>query len=183
MIHFTSDQHVGDANIIKYCHRPFSSLEEMNFAMLERWNAVVGPDDEVYCLGDFAFQSREYELEVLLGQLNGRIYYVKGNHDKEVLRADKRVGRFEWVKDYFELKVDDPEMPDGRQKICLMHYPLMSWNGEVHGSWHLHGHTHEIVMSDKPAMLNVCVEQTDYAPISYEDVKRIITERYRHGKK
>lgn len=59
----------------------------------------------------------------------------------------------------------------------------MSWNGEVHGSWHLHGHTHKIVMSDKPAMLNVCVEQTDYAPISYEDVKRIITERYRHGKK
>lgn len=97
-------------------------MQEMNETMLERWNAVVRPEDDVYCLGDFAFQSRDYELEMLLAQLNGRIFYIKGNHDKEILRAGTRHGRFEWVKDYFELKVDDPEMPDGRQKICLMHF-------------------------------------------------------------
>ena len=52
---FTSDHHFGHAKIIEYCKRPFSSVEEMNQVMIDRWNEVVGPDDHVYHLGDFAF--------------------------------------------------------------------------------------------------------------------------------
>lgn len=184
MIYFTSDHHFGHRNIIEYTHRPFASLSEMNEELLRRWNSVVGPTDEVYHLGDMAFQSHAYDLESILEQLNGKIYYIRGNHDKEIMTADKRIHRFEWIKDYFELKIDDPELKsdDGsRQKIVLCHYPFITWNGEAHGSWHLHGHSHEIVMSSKPGQLNVCVEQTNYTPISYDQVKTLITERYRHG--
>jgi calcineurin-like phosphoesterase family protein len=56
-VFFTSDTHFGHANIIKYCGRPFASVEEMNRELIARWNAVVGPRDTVYHLGDRAWEN------------------------------------------------------------------------------------------------------------------------------
>ena len=52
---FIADFHFDHANIIKYCNRPFSSTEEMNTFMLERYNTVIRDDSDVYFLGDMAF--------------------------------------------------------------------------------------------------------------------------------
>ena len=52
---FTSDTHFDHKNIIRYCNRPFSSIEEMNNFLIKRWNATVGPDDTVFHLGDVTF--------------------------------------------------------------------------------------------------------------------------------
>jgi len=49
---FSADQHFGHSNIIKYCNRPFASVEEMDRVMVERWNARISPKDNVYLLGD-----------------------------------------------------------------------------------------------------------------------------------
>src|ERR1017187_8378616 len=51
---FTADQHFGHKRIIELSGRPFGSVEEMNEAVVDRWNAVVAPDDLVWVLGDFA---------------------------------------------------------------------------------------------------------------------------------
>ena len=52
---FTGDQHFDHANIIRFCNRPFTSVEEMNETIIENWNSIVSNKDDVYCLGDFAF--------------------------------------------------------------------------------------------------------------------------------
>lgn len=79
---FTSDTHFGHANIIKYCARPFASVQEMNRELLARWNAVVGPRDTVYHLGDFAL-GKESETPAFLRKLNGsRKILIRGNHDR-----------------------------------------------------------------------------------------------------
>lgn len=80
---FTSDTHFNHTNIIRYCSRPFSSVEEMNRAMIERWNAVVGPGDTVYHLGDFAM-GKASEWPSILPQLNGaRKILIIGSHDRK----------------------------------------------------------------------------------------------------
>ena len=68
---FTADTHFGHANIIKYCHRPFATVEEMDEALVRNWNAVVSPDATVFHLGDFALDSKERWKE-LFERLNGK---------------------------------------------------------------------------------------------------------------
>lgn len=77
---FISDTHFGHKKILEYEkeHRPFDSIEEMNEAIIDRWNSVVRPKDIVYHLGDFALHSSYIPLA---GKLAGKKYLVLGNHD------------------------------------------------------------------------------------------------------
>ena len=52
-IWFIADPHFDHKNIIKYCERPFNTVEEMNQTLIERWNSVVKKDDKVFCIGGF----------------------------------------------------------------------------------------------------------------------------------
>jgi calcineurin-like phosphoesterase family protein len=52
-IWFTSDTHFGHNNILKFCKRPWNTVEEMDEALINNWNAVVGTNDIVFHLGDF----------------------------------------------------------------------------------------------------------------------------------
>ena len=76
----TSDTHFNHANIIKYCNRPFSSVEEMNETIIANWNKVVSERDIVYHLGDFALGDKSL-IPNILRRLNGCIKVIMGNHD------------------------------------------------------------------------------------------------------
>ena len=54
---FTSDPHYGHGNIIKYCKRPFKSVEEMNKTLIKNHNERVKPEDMVFMAGDFCFRN------------------------------------------------------------------------------------------------------------------------------
>lgn len=167
---FTADQHFGHKNIIKYCNRPFSSVEEMNKVMVDRWNEVVGKDDEVYVAGDFIWDKRLCsEIPQLL---NGEIHLIPGNHD---------------YKMYLELDVDNifpssqiTQVDWNRQRIILCHYPMVSWIASCYGSWHLHGHTHckidyPSVTKDRLAF-DVGVDGNNFYPHSILDIVSIFNK-------
>ena len=72
--------------------------------------------------------------EEFLKRLNGKKYYIFGNHDKH-LRKEKFLQYFEWMKEYAEISID------GKHSI-LFHYPIFSWNKMHYGSYQFYGHTH-----------------------------------------
>jgi calcineurin-like phosphoesterase family protein len=173
-IFFTSDQHFGHANIIKYSQRPFASVIEMNAEMIRKWNEKIEKNDIVYHLGDLSLASIE-ETKTILDQLNGKIFLIKGNHDKSTITYPKR---FEWIKDFYELSVNDPEAPNGKQKIVLLHYAMKVWRSSFRGTWHLYGHSHGHLPDDETSRsFDVGVDCHDFYPLSYEEVKAIMQRK------
>ena len=171
-IFFSADHHFGHANIIKFENRPFESVEEMDEELIKRWNEKVGKDDEVYYLGDLSLASPSKTKEIL-NQLNGKIYLIKGNHEKSSLSFPER---FEWIKDYHELYVE-PENGT-KQKVILMHYCLKVWNGSHKGTWQLFGHSHGNLPDDETQrQFDVGVDCHDFYPISLQEVQEIMNRK------
>ena len=136
MLFFTSDTHFGHANIIKYCNRPFASVEEMDAALIANWNAVVGEKDTVFHLGDIAMGEMRTARENLK-QLNGKILYLTGNHFHPAYIPPSwqqlgSGGMWEILSDHSDSPVN----------ITLNHYAQRIWNKAHRGAIHLFGHSH-----------------------------------------
>lgn len=159
---FTSDQHFGHKNVIQYESRPFQDVGEMNEKIIENWNSVVQPNDEVHVLGDMAFH-KACMLKDIVPRLKGKIHLILGNHDS--IKSEER-NFFESIKMYDLFRYN-------KQKFVLFHYPIHSWDGMLRGSIHLHGHVHKggiENMEHEYKRLNVGVGFHDYKPISIDSV-------------
>jgi len=178
---FISDPHWGHQRIIQYCNRPFVTAAEMDEVLIKNWNNKVKPEDTVYVLGDLAFKHSKDQIVAILKRLNGKIIYVLGNHDgNAVLAALDEVGiPYAGLRD---IVIKDPEMEYGEQCITLCHYPMITWNKSHRGAWQLYGHHHgskkDFENKLTYSQLDVSVEAHNYTPVSYEEVKTIITKQY-----
>lgn len=180
-VFFTSDLHIGHKNIIKYCNRPFSSIEEMNQTIINNWNRVIPGDGIVFVLGDCVFGGREKWKE-FFSQLNGKKYLIRGNHDGDF--TDKTIFEDEDNQKLIKV-VGDPEIPE--QFIFLCHYPMLSWPQKEKGSIQLFGHVHSInnkfagCEKLSPQQYDVGVDNNNFTPVSFQQIKEIITKRILYG--
>lgn len=177
---FTSDNHFGHTNIIKFCNRPFKDVEEMNREMIIKWNSVVDALDTVYLLGDFSFINDINKTISILNQLNGIKHFTFGNHDKEIhilnCRLDlKNIQPFQSYADYREINIE-------KQFIVLCHYAMRAWNRSARGSWMLFGHTHN-TLAPYGKSVDVGVDSTaitgkaEYRPFSFEEIKKFMDKK------
>ena len=171
---FTADWHLFHNNIRlpNYCNRPFSSVEEMNEAILANHNAIVKPEDEVYILGDVAFSKAATVERVkwMLSRFNGKLHLIQGNHDKVALQCRNM---FQWIKPLHELSIPDPDGHHGSQLVVLCHYAMRTWNKSHWGTYHLYGHSHGSLAEDPNSFsFDVGVDCWDFKPVNYEQVKQ-----------
>lgn len=165
MVHdkwFISDTHFFHANILKFTGadgkriRPFDSLEEMHETIIENWNKLVKDNDYIYHLGDVTFQYHG-AFNNLMSRLKGKKRLIIGNHDKIWNPS---------LKQWFE----KAELWKGfhEHNFTAVHIPL-----ELHrirdGKFCVHGHIHQN-LEPNPAYINVCVEQTNYAPVNIDEI-------------
>lgn len=150
----------------------FSSVEEMNEIMLDRWNARVKPGDKVWHLGDVILGLTGKELEskgdAFLGRLHGRKDLIIGNHDKiknKVLQ--KHFRKMEYWKHYSK------DM--WGFGFYLMHIPQRQ-DQMRKANIQVHGHIHDDIMPESN-YINVCVEQTNFAPVHLEEILAEIRKR------
>jgi len=161
-IYFTSDTHFGHRNVIKFDGRPFETIEEHDAQLVLNWNSVVKPTDIVYHLGDFAL-CNDNKAEEIMGQLQGQVNYILGNHDgrKLVKRLEKY---FNVIGSYYEITIDN-------QLIIMCHYAFGVWKKSHKGSWNLHGHSHGSYPA-RGKQLDVGINCHNYFPISFESIKK-----------
>lgn len=161
-IWFTADHHLGHANILRHAGRPFADVTAMGEALIERWNARVRPDDEVWHLGDFCWGDARL-AESYRQHLNGRIHLITGNHDRTGVRE---LPGWASVGEVRTLKING-------HVIVLCHFPFESWDRSFHGSIHLHGHTHGMLPA-RGRRLDVGVDAgwaaPKFSPISLDEV-------------
>jgi len=170
MILYTSDLHFGHSNVIRFDHRPFADRDEMDHVLIELWNGRVQPDDTVYIVGDFCYQS-DHAPEWYLRQLKGHKFLVLGNHDLPILDNPKALHYLEGVDKMMHVT-------DGEHQISLCHFPIVEWNAYFHGSYHIYGHIHNRkdeayeVMKKKDHALNAGCMINNYTPASFKELVR-----------
>ena len=168
----TADEHYGHANILRYCERPFTDVDHMARELVERQNAVVGPNDDVIHVGDFVMNERL--LPSILPQLRGRHTLVFGNHDRcHPCRKDHVAAKRRYLQAGF-VDVVERFVLDG----MLVHH--MPYSGDDREKYHayrpadeglvlLHGHIHGL-WKTRGRMVNVGVDVRGYAPVSLDEV-------------
>jgi calcineurin-like phosphoesterase family protein len=174
-VFLVSDTHFGHAGVCRFTRddgvtklRPWADPDEMDEAMVKAWNERVKPTDKVYHLGDVVINRKALSI---MSRLNGDKVLIRGNHD--IFRDDEYRKYFRELRAYHVMN-----------GMILSHIPIHSDSLGRFGT-NIHGHLHaNRVMTEVWGEYKidsryhcVCVEQTDFAPILFEDViKRIEAE-------
>ena len=144
-------------------------------AIIENRNSVVGPEDTVFHLGDFGL-GPSATLKDIFQRLNGEIYLIMGNHDFR-----QTIGVLSMFKEvHLEMLIEVE-----KTKIILNHYPLLCFSGSNRTDvWHFFGHVHTREKTGGydagrlqyllPTQHDVGVDNNDFTPVSFENLKQII---------
>ena len=148
-----SDTHFDHKRIIRYCNRPFKSIRHMNQTIVRNWNRLVGINDDVIFVGDFAFGGfKRYWLNLL----HGNKIMIKGNHDS--------------------LGVENLLLNASGTELLLTHNPkCVVTQGNT---WVIHGHQHNStpLIDHESKKINVSIDNTGYAPIPLSKVLELIKQ-------
>jgi calcineurin-like phosphoesterase family protein len=169
-IFLIADLHLGHANIIRYCSRPFlfTDVAEMDRVLIGNWNSVVNRNTQVYHVGDLSYGRDALPYWSYAGQLNGKIMFITGNHDEQEEGA------------VFSRTIDF----DGEQ-FLLVHDPAdapSSFDG-----WVIHGHHHNNDLRHFPFIsfdnhrINVSSEVVGYVPVNLKDICAVIRYHRERG--
>lgn len=195
-IWFSSDQHFGHENIIRFAERPFADVQEMNEMMVLWWNELVGPNDLVYVPGDLCMGKIAQTLP-LIARLNGRIILLPGNHDRpwigqaagERLRKAREMYLAQGIVEIVDTGggFGEPVIEIAGQDVKISHFPYVgdsferqdgdkfsAWRPDDEGGWLIHGHVHgSWKVQDR--MINVGVDVWDFRPVHISQIEEIIS--------
>lgn len=180
-IFYTSDTHFGSERALNLSKRPFNTVEEMDWKLIENWNKVVHINDTVYHLGDFgSLWPKKY--------LNGNIILILGNYEKEDIEKNQMI--YSELENKFDKVYKDPIILDNKNnKFILCHEPLTGleiYNKEIikekntEDIFVLFGHIHGR-QKIKKFGIDVGIDAHNYFPISEKDIffyKKAINEGF-----
>ena len=202
---FSSDTHFGHRNIQRFCpSRPgadfparsaseeASRIHYMNETIIANFNEVVGPDDELWLLGDIAMGPFKESIQNV-ARLNGRKFLVAGNHDRcwsgmSQKERDKNTDIYREVGFVMMPEILEIELYD-YIPVVLSHFPYDGDHTEEdrypgfrpkdEGKVLINGHVHDewkVNTSKKGSlMINVGVDVWDYKPVPEAELVRLIT--------
>jgi calcineurin-like phosphoesterase family protein len=161
--------------------RGFATVEEMNEQLIENWNSMVTPKDEVFYLGDLSFEKKKPYSGTLdaIERLNGTIHFYRGNHEHIADKLNEQHPKlFASYQDYGHIKVYDNDTQE-RNRIILCHYSFQVWDSSHHGSWNLYGHSHDSLPERGGfKACDVGVDSWKLFPVKYETLKEKFDDEF-----
>ena len=170
MIYLSSDLHFNHDRAFIYQSRGFDNIKDMNNSIIQNFNSMITPNDDLYLLGDCILGQNLEDGLNLLRQLNGKIHIVRGNHD-----TDTRWEAYNKLPNVIECAAAI-YLKYKKYHFYLTHYPCLTGNLEKESltqmTCNLFGHTHskEWFFEDRPYMFNVAVDAHTNYPISIDDI-------------
>ena len=162
MYYFTSDEHFGHTNIIRFCDRPFSSVEEMDEVLISNFNSIVTDEDTTIHAGDFTLTTKKETVwRKYINRLNGNHIFLKGSHDKWLKNINASYMREENIEGQF---------------LVVCHYAMRTWHRSHYNSWQLYGHSHGR-LEPVGKQWDIGVDNNNYFPLSFEDIRNIMNTR------
>ncbi|WHQ68563.1 metallophosphoesterase [Methylorubrum extorquens] len=157
-VFLTADHHFGHQKVLGMSGRPFASVAEHDEYLIEAWNASVGPKDEVWHLGDFAYRCTAEHAARVFSRLNGVKRLVHGNHEDRgrALPWDSQ------HEGFVDTKIGD-------HRVFLCHYAFRAWPGAFRGTLHFYGHTHGL-LPDTRQSCDVGVDRWQYRPATFPEI-------------
>lgn len=165
----TSDLWLGRTQILQIAKRhQWKSIDEMNAAIIERWNQTVSDDDHIICLGNFAWDP--LIARHALNSLNGSIYFMLGNADDALLEVYQE---FEHIA-----VIENNILAVSKHDVILSHYPLAMWPGKDSGTIHLHGHAvySHLTNLATEKRFNMCSDHWGHSPIKISTLKDLVND-------
>jgi calcineurin-like phosphoesterase family protein len=154
MYWFTSDEHYGHTNVLKYNDRPFSSIEEMNEGLIANHNSVVSKNDVTIHAGDFCWLNKKEDVyKQYLNRLNGNHVLLIGSHD----HWQPSSAHYIWRK-----RIEG-------NLIIVGHYAMRVWECSHYNSWHLFGHSHGRLEGFGKSF-DIGVDCHNYYPWSWDEI-------------
>lgn len=171
MIYLTSDTHFCHDQNFLYEPRGFKSVWEMNESIVENWNHIVQPEDDVYVLGDLMLNDNDQGLK-LIKSLKGTLHVVLGNHD-----TDARIALYSNCYNIAEINFAY-RLKVGHYRCFLTHYPTLCGNlddGKALGQHtiNLCGHTHtkdKFADWDKGIIYHCELDAHDNKPVAIDTI-------------
>lgn len=184
---FTSDTHFNHKNICRGVSewvggvdktRDFKNLDEMNAAIVNNINEVVGEDDILVHMGDWSFGGFDSIISFRKRILCKNIYLIYGNHDHHIERNKDGVqGYFINTSHYQVLNIT--ESNGSKHSFVLSYYPICSWHDMNQGRIHLFGHVH--LPSDQKIMrgrsMDVGMDGNDLKPYELREIVSLLKDR------
>lgn len=168
-VFLTSDLHFGHDREFVWGARGFSSVEEMNEAIILNWNSIVEDDDYIYILGDVMLgKSKNIEC---LKRLKGKIHIVLGNHD-----TSNKEKMYRGLPNVVEIAEIGIKLKYKKYTFVLTHYPMMTPNIDKESltqtTLNLYGHTHQVnnFYQGMPYMYHVGVDSHSCYPVLLDDI-------------
>ena len=162
-----SDLHLHHTNIIRYCSRPFQSVDAMNEALLAAWKETVGEADTIICGGDIA----------LAGALKReRLGPGAGHAGTETSgpREPTTFGRNGRPADTGSDATWMTLVITGNPTLVVTHIAM---NEVPDATVNLYGHVHNNEPLREGPYVNICVEHTEYRPLPLDAVRRLALAR------
>ncbi len=162
------------------------AVEMMDQELISKINAVVGPDDVLWHLGDFAMYSRRESDRDYYQRCKGyrdrikcnNVHLIWGNHDELP------------IKDLFNSTdhLAHEFFPNSKSMFALSHYAHLVWNKSHRSAINLYGHSHsqaeawiDRVMKGHRSM-DVGVDNAakllgEYRPWTLDEILKIMDKR------